>query len=222
MENMKVKCPECGAVLAIKPQPGIESKSIKCPVCNEKNAYANFLPVKPVVRNVVQALHDDADEEATCVISEKPEERRQPIVTSIGMLEILNREPSKATQYQLKMGRNVIGRKATASTADFQIPLQPEQKKMSREHIIINVEMFPGQGLVHQISLYKEQVNETLVNGVALQFGDKVPLKDQDRIRLPHAELLFTIPDDEKTEIVKDEGDGDETQIMTQYMNFNH
>ena len=222
MENIKVKCPECGTVLAIKPQPGIESKSIKCPACNEKNMYSDFLPFRPVVKNMVTALHDDTDEDATCVMSDRQKEQLPPVATAIGMLEILNREPSKATLYQLKMGRNVIGRKATASTADFQIPLLPEQKKMSREHMVIDVEMIPGRGLTHQASLYKEQVNETLVNGVALQYGEKVPLKDQDRIRLPHAELLFTTPDDEKTEIVMDDGDGDETQIMTQYMNFNY
>ena len=58
-----------------------------------------------------------------------------------------------------------------------------------------------GKGFVHYVSLYKEKVNETLINGVRLEYGDCVVLKDGDMLRLPEATLVFEIPDGEKTDL---------------------
>ena len=43
MEVRKIKCPCCGAILSIKPVPGIEGKNVKCPVCNSNDIRAEYI-----------------------------------------------------------------------------------------------------------------------------------------------------------------------------------
>ena len=102
--------------------------------------------------------------------------------------------------FRLKVGRNVIGRKATASTADIQIPTAGG-KHMSREHLVIEVKKVAGKGFVHYASLYKEKVNVTTINDELLEYGDSIVLKSGDKLKLLDVTILFEIPDDEGTEI---------------------
>ena len=105
-----------------------------------------------------------------------------------------------AISYQLRPGRNVIGRKGAKSGADFQIDTG-ENRFMSREHIVIEVKKLPSKGFVHYVSLFKEKVNKTSVGDEPLLFGDCIVLNHGDIIKLPDANLKFEIPDDEATDI---------------------
>ena len=71
---------------------------------------------------------------------------------------------------------------------------------MSREHLVINVERKPGQGFVHSVKLYKQQVNDTYINNERLTFGDIVVLRNGDLIRLPDVDLVFSIENGEETQ----------------------
>lgn len=104
---------------------------------------------------------------------------------------------SKET-YNLKIGRNVVGRKASASTADFQISTA-ENRRMSREHVVIEVKKIAGRGVVHYISLYKERLNPTFIGNEKMEYGDVLELNDGDIIKLPDCTLKFEIPDEEGT-----------------------
>lgn len=100
--------------------------------------------------------------------------------------------------YPLKMGRNVIGRKASSSKADIQIPCA--DNIISREHIVIDVEQAPGQAAAsHTLSLFKEVKNRTMFRGAAMKFGESHALGDGDIIHLPGKEVVFSIPDEDKT-----------------------
>lgn len=108
--------------------------------------------------------------------------------------------PSLGVSYQLNAGANVIGRKASASKAHFQIDTGTN-KRMSREHLIIEVKRIPSKGFTHHVSLFKERVNKTFVNASQLLWGDKIILQHGDRIKLPDMDLRFELPDEEATQI---------------------
>ena len=186
---LRIKCSCCGAILDVKMQPGLENKNVTCPVCKEKRPfkdYKMFVNKKPEnSNNGEHTLYDEQTE-----IGEGKD-------FTLGRLRVLN--PTAQT-FQLKVGRNVVGRKSASSAADFQIPMG-EDRRMSREHLVVEVKKVEGKGFVHYVSLYKEKVNETLINGVRLEYGDCVVLKDGDMLRLPEATLVFEIPDGEKTDL---------------------
>lgn len=185
---IKIKCPCCGAILAVKRLAGIEQKNIVCPVCRESSAFTAF-------RQVVDMPHENTrypDEEKTRPnFGEETDLGDRPNLVP-GVLRVMS---ASVPEFRLKTGRNVIGRASSASTADFRIPT-PESNRMSREHLVIEVKKVPGKGLVHYASLYKQRVNDTRINGERLEYGDCVVLHDGDTLRLPDAVLRFEIPDD--------------------------
>lgn len=176
--SLRIRCPHCGAELAVQARPGIETKRLTCPVCHETAPFREFK--RPSDKFKEDLPTDDA---VDCKAN-----------LTIGLLKT---EDGKS--FRLKAGRNVIGRKSTASSSDIQI-FTEEDKRMSREHLVIDVRKEAGRGFVHYASLYKERVNETLINSMRLDYGDLVILKHKDLIRLPDCTLTFEIPDKDETE----------------------
>lgn len=195
MEDIiKIKCPYCGAVLSVKNQAGIESKSVTCPICKQKSPFNDF-------RKVVDKVNDERtqypreDEKTSYQTSDPPTATGQGLNFTLGRLA----SASLKRPFQLKPGKNIIGRQASKSIADCQIPTDPS-KRMSREHLIIDVKKVPGKGFVHYASLYKEKENKTFINKVELEYGDCMVLNHGDIIKLPDADVKFEIPDEEGTD----------------------
>jgi hypothetical protein len=203
MDNViKIKCPFDGAILTIKSVPNIETKSITCPVCKKSYAFTQYklmTPPPPPI-DIATDYPDDPFGQP-----KKPAAPQPPF----GSETEINEEPTKEQQvigrlvlqpsgvtYQLKLGRNVVGRKGVSSKADLQIDTEGK-RNMSREHLVIDVKQEPGKGIVHYASLFKELVNDTYVNKARLAFGDCVVLNDGDLIRLPDATLKLVIYDEE-------------------------
>lgn len=192
---MKIKCPNCGAVLAVKIVAGIEGKQLTCPVCKEKAPFTAFRPL------------DNIESEETQYPGEKKAKGRNEEETQVRLnnscnytLGQLNVIGSKGLAYRLKTGKNIIGRQASASTADIQIPTGGS-RRLSREHLIIEIKKIPGKGFVHYVSLYKLQCNATFINDSKLEYGDCIILRHGDIIKLPDISIKFEIPDDEGTDI---------------------
>ena len=186
METLDVKCPWCSAVLRIKSAPGMEGKNITCPNCKHTSPFTQFKAVIP-----------REEESVTCFpggIGNDPTPTKENLI--IGRLKI----PLSGISYQLLPGKNIIGRKASASTANFQIETG-ENKRMSREHLIIEVKRVPSTGFTHLISLYKERVNKTFINSTELLWGDTLIIQHGDIIKLPDVDIRFEIPDEEATQI---------------------
>lgn len=184
MEIRQIKCPWCSAVLSIKYQAGMEHKSLTCPVCKRSSALAEYKPyIAP-------------QEEHTCYPSIRNSESSSVDNSLVGHLFV----PSSGKSYKLNVGKNIIGRNAAVTKATVKIET-PANKRISREHLIISVSLIKGRGLIHALSLYKERLNHTSVNGVPLSFGDQVILKHGDIINLPDLDLVFQIPDPDLTEI---------------------
>ncbi|MCH5223542.1 MAG: FHA domain-containing protein [Muribaculaceae bacterium] len=184
MENINVKCPWCSAVLKIKAAPGIDNASLCCPVCKKTSPFSQFKKFVAEESETQFVNHPGSGNSASGLKS------------VIGKLVI----PSKGIAFQLKLGRNIIGRKASTSTANFQISTG-ESKRLSREHIIIDVKRLSSGGVAHHVSLVKERVNKTYLNNSELTFGDTLILQNGDMIKLPDVNILFELPDEERTQL---------------------
>lgn len=209
-EYIHLKCPYDGAVLAVKNKPGLENMLLTCPVCKQKNHFSKFQRVK--IARKPQPQQDGAtqypggnqggnsgagaSDEKTRYAGMGSDEATKYDVGNIiiGVLRI----PGTGEAYQLRPGRNVIGRKGAKSAADFQIETG-EKRNMSREHLVVEVKKVPGKGFVHYISLFKEKVNKTFVGLELLEYGDRMVLNHGDEIRMPDATLKFELPDEEGT-----------------------
>lgn len=174
--------------MSVKNQPGIEKKNVTCPVCGYKGLFTAF------ERMVV-------DEDPPTDYSGKAQKTGNKDETDVdlnlnftlGRIKVMG----TGLSFQLKPGKNLIGRKASVSSAQFQIPCSGN--RMSREHLVIEIRKVPGKGFVHYVSLYKEKVNATYIGDTRLEYGDTLVLKHGDVIKLPEADILFEIPDDEAT-----------------------
>lgn len=187
---IKIKCPCCGAILAVKSSPGIETKKITCPVCRESSPFTEY---RQVVERPEQNEHTRyPDEEATRPAYGEDTDLGGGLNFVPGELHVVS---GNVPVFRLKPGRNVIGREASASSADIRIPT-PDSNRMSREHMVIEVKKMPGKGYVHYASLYKQRVNDTRINGERLEYGDCIVLHDGDTLRLPDAVLRFEIPNE--------------------------
>ncbi len=202
-EIIQIKCPFCGAVLSVRNQPGIETKNVTCPICKHRYPFSQFKRVQgngasedPDTEYPDGGRHSGGlDDHPRYVNEEKTEIGEQPNYT-LGRVKVVG----SGRSYQLNPGRNIIGRCAQKSEANFQLDTG-EKRSMSREHIVIEVKKLPAKGFVHFVSLFKEKVNKTFIGNETLLFGDCVVLKHGDMIRLPDATLRFEIPDGEETEL---------------------
>lgn len=191
-QKVHIKCPHCGALLAIMKFAGIENKMVTCPVCKEKAPYNQYREMAAPSQTERTHYPEEKTETDETEIDSQTVGGRNNVVGCLKWMQ----QPSFVAH--LKPGRNVIGRKASASSATVQVPVVGE-RRMSREHLVIDVKKVPGKGWVHGASLYKEKVNATFVNDEKLEFGDCIVLKHRDLLKLPDATFLFEIPDEDET-----------------------
>ncbi len=209
---IRIKCPRCGAVLAVKRQPGIDGKNVTCPVCKYKNLFSEF---KPLPQEGAKKQHPYGNpgestayrsrEETDYLNKKQGAASNDPGTTvfangynSIGQLHII---PNGRT-YKLHEGTNIIGRQSPSGNAD--VPINTgEKRRMSRQHLVIEVAKDSRQGYVHKVSLYKKECNATYINDDQLNYGDCIILKHGYIIKLPDIALKFEICDEDMTEFTQ-------------------
>lgn len=195
---IKIKCPYCGAVLSVKNQAGIESKSVTCPICKQKSPFKDFKKILDKHKDDGEHTQYPGDEEKTSYqnsSSDPGTDVGSGLNFTLGKLRVMPSGPS----FQLKPGKNIIGRRATQSSADFQI-LMEGSKRLSREHLVIEIKKVQGKGFVHYASLCKQKTNKTFIGNEQLEYGDCVVLNHGDIIKLPDVNVKFEIPDEEGTD----------------------
>lgn len=178
----------------MKNQPDIETKSVTCPICKQKSPFVAFKTVNANAdpgtdlpgRKQHSGDNTQFDERTTGAWNGGG-------AAVLGMLSVVG----TGQAFVLRPGRNVIGRKAQASAANFQIATG-EGKRMSREHLVIDVNQV-GTEYMYIAKLYKEHVNDTFINDGKLCYGDCIVLKNGDIIHLPDADLKFNFRDIEGT-----------------------
>lgn len=188
-QRIKLTCPSCGISVIRKSVAGLEKYTLECYKCKQKNIFSAWSPqpvtTAPKQNTVAPVGNDDATQLGS-------------INFTIGRL----RQKENGIAYQLKEGHNIVGRKSSGGKANFQIDTG-SKRAMSREHLNVEVVKESFKGFVHYLSLCKENVNPTALNGQTLQYGiDRLILNEGDIIRLPDAELIFEIPDDEETRLM--------------------
>lgn len=195
---IKIRCPHCGAQLSVKNQPGIEGKSVTCPICKQKSPFTAFKKVNIAQQDPGTDLPgqgaNGGNSDATQFDGRNGGAANQLRCECVGKLFV----NSTGQTFTLKPGRNVIGRKAQASSANIQIDTG-EGRRMSREHIVIDVRTV-GNHTLFVASLYKEHVNATSIGQEPMVFGDEVILKAGSVIHLPDADLTFNVFDKDGTE----------------------
>ena len=200
-EIIRIQCPSCGTVINIKNGQGYEKMSLTCPYCKKKSPFISYrkLGLKTSSTGWQQNPQPQSTTQSAQTARLNADSTQLGSYNStIGKLILL---PMGIT-YQLKEGFNTIGRKSGTSKAGFQIDTG-SRRGMSREHVAVEVVKEKFKGYVHYISLCKESVNPTTINGQKLKYGvDRMILNHRDIIRLPDAELRFELPDDDETQLM--------------------
>ena len=191
-EVIKIRCPFCSAVMAVKNKPGLEKLNVPCPVCKRSTPFVQYKVMgdNPFSgkRNTEETIGPDYDERTRI-----PEMK-------VAIMGVLRQTAPERRVFKLKVGRNIIGRAVAQSTADICINTG-DSRRMSREHLMIEVKSVPGHGYVYYARLCKEKVNRTLINNKPLDYGECVVLENRAVITLPDATVCFEIPDPESTEL---------------------
>lgn len=147
-----VKCPNCSAVLRFKTAPK-PTAFVTCPLCKSRRPVGDYVAL--AVKTPPQ--------------TPPPMPQSRP-----GVLEFAG------ALFPLARGRNVVGRKASTSTATLQLP--DESRYMSREHFVVEVSAASSGRLRHELTLYKDNVQPTWVNSMPLMHGERVELHHGDKI----------------------------------------
>lgn len=181
METMKIKCPNCGAILIVKKVLGMETKPVPCPVCKVTNPFVKFKEVKDQAYDPEdtelkkkKSHKDDADEEDTDF--EK---------------EALLYDVSSLKSYLLKDGLNLVGRKTYKKDSVADVPIETEVKGFSRSHFYVEVLRY---GVDLKLKMYlAENKNETFINSERIEKEEKIILQEGDVIRCCSLELKVLI-----------------------------
>lgn len=199
-KTIRIKCPNCGAILTVTDSPANIGKNVKCPVCKEKNAFTAFKPV----------LKTNADADSTSLGHDFPPQDitqlpQKPKAVTIGYLM----DESRHKKYTLAKGVNLIGRKTYQTASPASVPIETDDLGFSRKHLFI--EAFKGpDGIVRHYAYNASNKNETQVNGITLGVGDKVILHDSDVIHSANTTLVFKVSE---ISFPTNSNDSDKTQI---------
>ena len=183
---LKIKCPGCGSILQLKKQPNLDSKSVTCPICKLKSFIGDCEKLEEKWdddKTLINPKQKGSSDETTIV--------EDNICTSAGRL--VNTQTGK--EYQLKQGRNAIGRQIENPLPTVTIAIEETQTRrtMSREHAIIEVTRLGNGGYRHFLYNWKGK-NGTYVNGTPVADGERVVLSHGQTIKMGQVLLRFEIP----------------------------
>ena len=181
METMKIKCPNCGAILIVRRVQGMESKSVPCAVCKVTNPFVKFTKVK-------EQAYDPEDTELKKKKSHKDDTDEEDTDFE---KEALLYDVSTQKRYLLKEGLNLVGRKTYKKESVADVPVETLVKGFSRSHFYVEVMRYDTD---LKLKLYlAENKNETYVNSERIEKGEKIMLKEGDVVICCSLELKVVI-----------------------------
>jgi DNA-directed RNA polymerase subunit RPC12/RpoP len=168
-----VKCDSCGVTLEVPQRKEEPYRDIHCPNCNHQ-LHVEF---KETVRQIAETIYGGQPGRVSRAGSHADGETvlAAPKAAISGKLKV------GLQQYPLRMGNNVVGRKAASSQANVQIVT--DDKYMSRQHSLIKVSKVADGSLKALISNYQNK-HTTYVNGMELLAGDEVQLLNGALIKM--------------------------------------
>ena len=179
-DKIRIKCPNCGAILEAADDPANAGKSVRCPNCKVRNKFNDFKRV--IIR---QPSEDDSTQICACLK---------------GDAGYLMEEISRI-RYPHKEGRNLVGRKTIKTPSMADVPIETADLGMSREHMYLDV-VRGVDGYYHVYASNAKNKNETTINGVKLEDGDKIGLRHGDVLKLCDTRLVYVgTPINDETEL---------------------
>ena len=200
MSEIKIKCPTCGKVLRLTETPNINAASFTCPVCKVKHVVGECerytSAPKPSASSAdetrfgnassttQQASGDETQYKGNAAGPSADDTTRTDAAqqAKVGMLVDTN-----GAAYQLAIGFNTVGRKASSSTASVQIVT--DDRTMSRNHAVIEVRQAGGQ--MYHILKNGANKNPSYLNNALVGQGDQLVLNNGDRIKMGRTILTF-------------------------------
>lgn len=185
-QYLKIKCPFCGKILTIKNQEGLEKCVVVCPACNKKSQVASCQRV--IFRN---------DDETDLNSRNKNEESFNHNCVEDNKITGCIVEKS-GKRWHLHVGVNTIGRKPLDPTLQPDIPIEDYtgQKKMSRHHAKIEVQILPDGNCKHILYNW-ENKNSTFVGNEKIDNNDRIVLNNGMNLKFGDLEIKFVV---EKTD----------------------
>jgi phage FluMu protein Com len=170
---MQLKCSKCQKVISIAEEKIPRDKEkvmIKCPACQQV-----------LVFTIPLALRKPVPQADKTMIVEGPQKQKKSLPRLC--------HASENIEYQLKNGKNIIGRDADISI--------PGDRYISRRHCLVEVIEKSGEylciltddGSVNDSG--EPSTNGTFHNGNRLTRYDKVYLSHDDKIRAGHTDFIF-------------------------------
>ena len=188
MQTKRVKCPKCGVVLDVKNSKNEEVKQITCPSCKTV-LQVKFQPQQePLEAKTYYSSPKQASSDCGAT---------QLAGTSYGATQLAMPSAKESYKvclqfggviYPLEEGRNIVGRKASTSTATVQI--ETADRYMSRQHCSITVTTLPDGTKKAVLSNYQNK-NQTTVDGQPIETGDAIRLTDGNSITMGRTTVVF-------------------------------
>ena len=172
METIRIKCPNCGAVLRVQLKTNSPDVSLTCPNCKQKAKLSDFKKFE------VNKVHDET-KFGFFAVSDTLD-----LIPGVIVDEATKRE------YQLSIGVNLIGRMTLQTAPKASVPIFTKDMGMSRAHLYLEV-VKGRDGLLHTYAYNAANVNPTYINGVLLEKGDKIGIKNDDKISTSQTVLIF-------------------------------
>ena len=172
MDPIRIKCPNCGAVLKVKLKTQAQNVQITCPNCKQKAGLSDYKKVEESKKS------NDTRFEFIAVADAKD------LTPGVLVDEKTNRE------YPLSLGVNLIGRMTMQTAPKATVPIYTDDMGMSRAHVYLEV-VKGRDGLLHTYAYNAANANPTYINGELLNQGDKIGLKANDKISMSQSVLLF-------------------------------
>lgn len=196
MQIKKIKCPNCGVILAVKNSKDEEEKRISCPKCK---AGLKVMFSKPKPKEELLTAHtvygpqqpkptpqnDGATQLGGAFVgaSNGSTQLAAPQSFVRQAMLVFNGE-----SFDLELGENAVGRKANTSHASLQIPTT--DRYMSRQHVLITVRRLPD-GSLKSVLRNDQNKNGTLIDGQTIENGDEILLTNGNRITMGRTTLLY-------------------------------
>lgn len=204
MEKIRVVCPNCGKVLKLDNNPAYRDKLIKCPTCGVANPFTLF---KPFVQPAKTGKNEEED--TTQIV------KRHDDTSGYFM------DDKTSLKYFIPDGeKSLFGRMTLQSPSKADVPIdvyysEGLDKGISRSHFWIQ-SVLSADGQYHVYISNAKNVNRTYINGVVLDDGDVVGLKDGDTVSCSNMVLRYVKPSasDSASSVPGDREDDEEVTAL--------
>lgn len=190
MSNLTIVCPGCGKMLTLEDKPNINNSIFSCPVCKGKAKVGDCKRVNTIRKSSsdeTQYGFSSSGDETQIGTSSRSRGGDETQIVGLTNTTIGHLIDANGKIYQLKTGCNIVGRKASSSPANIQIEV--DDRYMSRNHAVIEVQTSHGDTL--HILRNSANKNSSYLNGKLIESTDQLILNNGDKIKLGFTEITF-------------------------------